>query len=306
MSVRRKIVLSVVALATLVGAGPAAGYAVCPGFPVKVLKTGPKPAKVTLRAGDAINWIVPGPSSDNQITFAGDPCSLSIGGISAGGFAVSGCSFFVPGTYSYTVRGFGEGTGTVVVLPPQLIALDATVVYGHTVAIVGELPIYPECFGGGGLPTRPPPPPVQRVGTIFEQSYGEASPSPLTDVTAIGARGAFALLAAPVFNTVYQARLGDLSSETATVDVRPRIDVARMGSAFSVHVEEAHALAQARVGIQVRRRGSRWATVRTLELDATGSARFLAQRRGGQLRIFMSARQAGPGYVAGFSRALSL
>jgi len=110
----------------------------------------------------------------------------------------------------------------------------------------------------------------------------------------------------PTIGTAYQARLDSLSTATADVRIRPRIDLTRAGPGrFLTRAAAGRSLAGARVKVQVRRAHSQWHAVRTFELAGDGEVEFLLRGRG-RVRVVMSAAEAGPGYVAGFSNALSL
>ena len=80
----------------------------------------------------------------------------------------------------------------------------------------------------------------------------------------------------------------------------------RAGRSLTARAYAAHSLAGVHVDVQLRFHRSPWRTVRRLELDAEGSTRFGLSKGGWKVRVFMPTPEAGPGYVAGFSRALSL
>jgi hypothetical protein len=291
-----------VAAISLVLAGPASAYMVCSGPQVVV---GPEPQSLTITSGDTINWTVIGPPRASRITFPDAPCAVMFGARSDAAMTVAGCSFFLPGVYSYSIAGYGAGSGTVTVLPPSLKAVPNTVVFGESTVLSGQLPSRPDCSGGGGIGPEPQPP--DKEGTVFARSYGAPGFSPLSAVTAMGARGDFALLVTPSIGTAFEARLDSLTTITATVRVQPRIELSRSPSGrFLARAFAVRSLGGARVHLQVRRANSRWRSVRSLGLDPSGTVRFWYRDGGRQLRIAMSAQQAGPGYVAGFSPALSL
>jgi hypothetical protein len=66
----------------------------------------------------------------------------------------------------------------------------------------------------------------------------------------------------------------------------------------------AHSFAGARVQVQLRRKAG-WRTAKSLRLGSAGTAQF-SLRGHGKIRAFMPTAEAGTGYVAGFSRSLSL
>ena len=310
MSVRGKAVAPVVVVAALV----AAGQAMACGAAVRITAEGPFPSNVSVTANDPVFWLGPASSARSEVRFTDLPCSISfpfrpvpVGGVIY--LVPPGCNDFVaPGRYPYSVTGFGAGAGTVVVVPPPLTTVPEPVVFGDSVPLAGEFPTPHSCAYAsiGGLHESPGSPSLRREATLLARRYGRPEAEQIASLEAIGSRGAWVLEVTPTIRTTYQGRLDDQTSVAATVNVRPRIELKRGGGAFRAYAQAARSLAGAHVRVQVRLGQARWHTVGTLRLDANGSVRFHAPRGGSQLRIFMPAREAGPGYVAGFSRVVRL
>jgi hypothetical protein len=307
MSVRGKTV----APALVVAALAAAGQAMACGAAVRITANGPSPAKVSVPVNDSVFWLSPS-LARTDVRFTDLACSVSLPIRPVNGvliLAPPGCyDFAAPGTYSYSVTGFGAGKGAVVVVPPPLTTPPEPVVFGDSVPLVGEFPTPHSCAYAsiGGLHEVSVFPLLRREATILARQYSRPEGEPIASLEAIGSRGAWVLEVTPTIRTTYQALLGDQGSVTATVEVRPRVDLKRVGGALRAHVESARSLAGAHVRVQVRSGHARWHDVRTLALGERGSVRFRAPLGGTQLRIFLPAREAGPGYVAGFSRAVAL
>jgi hypothetical protein len=283
----------------LVFAAPAAAFSTCTGVHVDVSDAGLEPATQIATFGDVIEWHLRSPYPRTTFAFDDSSCSVIFNGWLGvvGGLATAGCWPAAPGTYQYSVTGLWTGTGTIVVKPPPLQVLPSPVVYGDSAVLAGQVPTQIDCSGG---PLGWTPPVIEVEPTLFAKPYGEGDSRPFATVTATGARGDFATLVTPVVGTMYQARLGDLATVTATVQVRPRIDLSRIGHRFAVKAFAGRSLAGARIEVQISRR-----PVKSLRLDGAGEARFTV-RRHGNIRVFMSADQAGPGYVAGWSNSIRL
>jgi hypothetical protein len=265
---------------------------------IDLTKAGLEPVTQVAVFGDVVDWHLRAPYPTTAIAFRDGSCDVSFNGWTvAGGLAIAGCWPTAPGTYSYSVAGLWSGEGSIVVEPPPLQVLPSPVVYGDSAALAGEVPTQIECSGG---PMGWTPPVIENETTLLARPYGQPGLSPFATVTATGARGDFATLVTPTIGTTYQARLGDLTTVTATVQVRPRLELSRTGGRFVVRAFAARALARALVQVQIAGR-----TARTLRLDANGEANFSLHGHG-RVRVFMPAAEAGPGYVAGFSNTVRL
>ena len=121
----------------------------------------------------------------------------------------------------------------------------------------------------------------------------------------------------PTMQTTYEARW-TVSTTTATstpavINVRPQVvflvKAAKGRSVtFFTKVRCARPFGGKFVNLQRKNLLGRWVTLRKVTLGATSSATFKSRLPSGasRVRLFMPQRQAAPGYVAGFSRTLTL
>ncbi|MGZ4358323.1 MAG: hypothetical protein ACXVZW_00930 [Gaiellaceae bacterium] len=131
-------------------------------------------------------------------------------------------------------------------------------------------------------------------------------------VTSTRARGSnWSVTVRPKANTIYRAQSGGGTSNGVRVLVRPRIRLGAVSSrAFSVRVYSVNQLAGRRAIVELRQ-GRHWRTIGLIRLRRTGLGspptivsrtvfRVLV-RSGARLRVMITARQAGPGYITGSS-----
>jgi hypothetical protein len=153
--------------------------------------------------------------------------------------------------------------------------------------------------------------PVKKQGemvTVYAQEYGEGSPK-LIGTVATNAVGAWSFAVKPTVMTSYQASWLSGVSQPTVVGVRPAISLKRVGTArFTTRVVAGHSFARRTVKVQRQTKAGTWVTVKQVRLGTRSSAQFrVALPRGtSHLRIAMSVNQAGAGYLAGFSRTISV
>lgn len=127
------------------------------------------------------------------------------------------------------------------------------------------------------------------------------------NVATTAAKGAWSYAATPQIQTSYKAQWGTAFSKAVTVKVRPRIRLtldsrtARRGT-FSVEVDGNRPFTGKRVLIQ-RLTADGPTTVKRATLGASSTATFTLRlpRHRARVRVVMSASQAAPGYIAGYS-----
>jgi hypothetical protein len=162
------------------------------------------------------------------------------------------------------------------------------VVYGRAVVLSGLVPT-----GRAG----------EKV-TLYAQEFGSGSPAAIASIVT-GGGGAWTYLARPKIMTSYLADWNGLTSRTTLVGVRPRVRFRRIGRArFVVRVVAARSFRGRKVKFQRRTSAGRWVTVKRVRLNRRSAATFRTRLRRGTFRIVMSVNQAGPGYLAGFSRTI--
>jgi hypothetical protein len=142
--------------------------------------------------------------------------------------------------------------------------------------------------------------------TVLAQEFGANSFTTLTTVLT-GSGGAWTYLARPKIRTSYEASAEGGTSPAVTVGVRPAVTLRVISKArFSSRVTARSSLAGHFVQLQ-RLSGSRWVTVKRTRLNSSSLAIFRASllpHGRSTIRVAMSVNQAGPGYLAGFSRTL--
>jgi dipeptidyl aminopeptidase/acylaminoacyl peptidase len=110
----------------------------------------------------------------------------------------------------------------------------------------------------------------------------------------------------PQIQTTYEARIGRRLAAETVVLVRPRVVLARLRKPgfLQATVSSLHSYEGRVALVQRRGRGGVWRTFRRLILGARSSATFRAPRGRTVLRVYVSAAEAGPGYVTGISAPL--
>jgi len=271
---------------------------------VSITKAGFVPKDVSIAAGDTVTWTNADTSGHQVVSNdAGFATPLLKPGESYSFL------FKSPGRYAYQDSAVKKLRGTVTVkTAPQVTAAAVTasasraiVVYGSSLTLSGTVS-------------------SQKSGetvTIFSQPYGQASPAQIgSAVSTTG--GAWSFLVKPALQTGYEARWKPATgpataSSPMTVKVRPRVSW-RVKTAsgrlvtFFARVSGARSFGGKFVYLQRRNSFGQWISLKRVYLGATSSATFKARlpRGRSRVRLFMPAGQAGPGYIAGISRTLSL
>jgi hypothetical protein len=187
----------------------------------------------------------------------------------------------------------GTGTGADVgftTLPAVTMAKPASkVVAGHYVKLSGTV-----SGGQTGVSV-----------TVLAQAFGASAQTQVATVLT-GAGGAWTYLARPQIETAYQASASGGTSASFTIGVQPAISLQLItGARFATRVSAASSFAGKVVQLQ-RLSGKRWVTVKRAPLNPGAVFAAKALPRGlSKIRIAFSVNQAGPGYLAGFSRTLT-
>jgi phosphodiesterase/alkaline phosphatase D-like protein len=146
-----------------------------------------------------------------------------------------------------------------------------------------NLDVFAQRFGGGSF---------ERIATV------------LTDAT-----GAWSLTVRPVIATTYKAIWNGQTSTTITVGVRPAVSIRAVSRhRIATHVTGARSFRGRVVQLQRRLSNGVWRTIGRKRLNSGSSTVFAPSLRRGRstLRIAFSVNQAGGGYLAGFSRAITV
>lgn len=168
----------------------------------------------------------------------------------------------------------------------ELAASRRVVVYGERLHLIGSVP--PQAAG--------------RVG-ILERPFGEIAFAAVGTVPT-DSEGHFRHAVRPRLQTTYRAASSDARIADVTVRVRPRVTVRLRSGAILTSVTAGRSLV-GRVVILQRRSRDRWVAISRAVLRRR-LQRVRARLPEGvtRLRIVIPQRQAGPGYLAGFSRVV--
>jgi plastocyanin len=270
-------------------------------FNVSITKSGFSPSALTVAVGDTVVWTNADTSSHQlESKSAGFASPL----LSSG--QTFSFTYKAAGKYAYQDQVVKKNRGTVTVQAPATAisvtaaASSTLVVYGGTVTLSGSTS-------------------SKRAGetvAVYSQPFGASSLAALgTTLTEAG--GSWSFLVRPRLQTVYQARwkpaVTTASSSSITVWVRPQV-LLRVKAAsgrtvtFFTKARGVRPYAGAFVYLQRRNAFGQWVSLRKVTLTATSAVTFKARLPKGRSRVraFMPKPQAGPGYLAGISRTLSL
>jgi hypothetical protein len=144
---------------------------------------------------------------------------------------------------------------------------------------------------------------------VFAQRWSSGSffavATVLTDVG-----GTWSLRVRPRIATTYKAVWSGSPSGTVTIGVRPAVSLRPLGRLrFATHVTGARSFRGRIVQLQRHRLDGSWATVARVRLNRSSNAIFHPLRlpRGrSTLRVAISVNQAGGGYLAGYSRWVTI
>jgi hypothetical protein len=183
--------------------------------------------------------------------------------------------------------------------PSKSVSISATravVVYGQNVTLTGQISTQQS---------------GQKVD-VLAKPFGLSTMSALSTVET-SATGQWEFLTKPTIETTYQARWTSESSPALTVKVRPMITLAvvrfhgRVGT-FTTSAIAAREFAGDSVLVQ-RMTSFGPITLKRLTLNGDSTAKFNLRFRHHvrtNIRVVMPRLQAAPGYIAGFSRVLSV
>ena len=305
--------LIAILIVMLVGTGSAAAASTAPRNSVRPTISG------TAREG-ALLTANPGTWSGTQpITFAyqwrrcdanGVNCS-SIVGATAKTYTLT--SVDVGNRLRVRVRASndaGSATATslasavVTAQPPKSLSLNISqsiALYGRGVTLFGSV--------ANGQPSE--------AVTIVEHQLPSFSGVEVRTVATVqtNTEGSFTVAVRPLAHTLYSASSGQTTSNTVTVDVRPRLSLTRSGQHRFVLRAFAARSFVGRYGVVQRwsLRRHRWISLRrvfftraipAVSPTVTSRAAFRARLGGARIRVLVPRSQTSPGYIAGVSNAL--
>jgi hypothetical protein len=297
----------------LVGAGSAAAASIAPRNTVRPTVSGTARQGELLTA-DAGTW-----SGTQPITFAyqwrrcdanGGSCSNIIGST---GKTYTLTSVDVGNRLRVLVRASndaGSRTATslpsavVAAQPPRSVSLSisqSTVVYGRSVTLFGSV--------ANGQPGE--------TVTVSEHQLPSFSGVEVRTVATVqtNSAGSFSLAVRPVGHSQYRASNGQTTSNTVSVNVRPRLSLTRIASHRFVLRALAARSFLGRYGVVQRwsSRSHRWISLKRVFFSGafpgvsptiTSRAVFRARTGGARIRVLVPRGQAAPGYISGVSNAL--
>jgi len=275
---------------------------VIPVRTVWITSNGFVPSVMSIRTGQAVTWV--NKTNANQQVIADDASFASL--VLAPGAKYSH-TFSTAGTFGYHDGLQPTLKGTVVVTAPppgESITLDSNVdvvTYNGSVLLGGTV-----TNGTAG----------EKVAiTANPQNAGtKTSKSVLTTTTA--ANGSFSMTVHPLVHTVYVAATAKSTSDLLSIDVRPRLRLARLGRTHAIVTALAARSFFHKYALLQRYRSSRgvWTTIARVRFTRvtngtsptvmSGAVFRLHVRHGLRLRVFMPFGQTRPGYVSGTSNAI--
>jgi len=255
---------------------------------VKITATAFTPKTVTVKQGDTVRW-TNADKVNHQIVANNGAFASAI--IRPG--ATYSFTFNAAGTYRYHDALKPTLTGTVVVTgPPPSVTLAASapiVFYGDQTAISGAV--------SSGKANEPV--------LILAAPYGSSPQQVATLMT--DTNGSFTFTTTPTVLTLYTAKWKTATSQSVTVQVRPKLTVSRI-TATRLHAKMTASRSFAGRFIYVQRRSQfgQWVTVQKLRLGPLSGRIFKAPHRKGTFtyRVYMTTNQAGTGYLETWSNSV--
>jgi plastocyanin len=283
----RKLVIAIAAVLLLALPATSLGAAT---IPVKITATGFSPKNVTINQGDTVKWTNVDKVNHQLVA-------------NSGAFA---SHILKPGdTYSFTFNAAGKygyhdalkpslaGTITVKGPPPSVaLAVSAPIVtYGEMTIISGTVSSAK----------------ANESVTILAQPYGSSAQQIATLITGTG--GGFTYTTAPTILTTYTAKWKTATSQTVTVQVRPKITLQRTGATrLFARVTATSSFAGHFIYLQRHSSFGQWVTVEKLRLGPNSGRIFKAPHRRGRFtyRVYMTTNQAGIGYLDSPSNSVAV
>jgi hypothetical protein len=145
--------------------------------------------------------------------------------------------------------------------------------------------------------------------TVLAEAFGQSSFVSGDNVDTLNG-GKWSDTVKPAMQTSYEARWKQFTSQAVTVKVRPLISLGLVSLAsrsFSTTVSGARSF-QGKFVLVQRLTSAGTVTLKKLKLNASSSASFHVRLHPGRnrLRIVMPSSQTSPGYIAGYSKVLSV
>jgi plastocyanin len=255
---------------------------------VKIGASSFTPKSVTINQGDTVKWVNVDTAAHQIVANKG---AFASGTIRQGG--TYSFTFNTAGGYAYHDALHPSITGAVYVKgPPPSVSIGVSapiVTYGDQVTISGAV--------SNGKPNEPV--------LILAQPYDTSAQQVATLMT--GVNGSFSYTASPTEFTNYTARWKTASSQTVTVQVRPKLTLTRTSKTrLFAKISATPSFAGRTIYLQRRSTFGQWVTVEKLKLGPNSGRIFTAPHKKGTFtyRAYMTTNQAGKGYLETWSNSV--
>ncbi len=282
----KRLLLPFIAVAVL-AASPAQSLAATT-VTVQIGASGFKAKSVTINQGDVIRWINVDKVNHQIVANKG---AFASGIIRPGG--VYTFTFNTAGGYAYHDALHPSTTGAVYVKgPPPAVSVGVTqpiVTYGEQTTIAGTVSNQK----------------ANEQVVVLAQPYGSSAQAVTTLMT--GAGGTFTYTTQPTMYTTYSVRWKAVTSQTMTVQVRPRLTLTRTtATRLFAKIAATPSFVGRTIYLQHRSKFGQWITVEKLKLGPNSGRIFTAPHVKGTTtyRVYMTTNQAGTGYLETWSNTV--
>lgn len=141
--------------------------------------------------------------------------------------------------------------------------------------------------------------------SILALQFGDIAARPVATATT-DANGNWSVVVTPLIGTTYTAQTGTATSSAVTIAVHPRVGFGVKGNTFSAKVTGAGSFAGSTAWFEKQMPSGSWQRIGLVVINPLSVAKFHVRLRKGHtynLRIYLPARQAGPGYMDGTSHS---
>ena len=283
----KKLLYPIVAVFVL--ALPSPGLAAAT-ISIRATAKGFSPKTVTVSQGDTVKWTNVD-KVNHQI--------VANNGAFASGILKPGATFSftlnTAGKYGYHDALHPTFTGTITVNgPPPSVTLGVSapiIAYGDQTTISGAV-----SNAKAGEPVL-----------VLAQPYGSSAQQVATLMT--GTSGAFTYTTQPTILTTYTVKWKTATSQTVTVQVRPKVTLSKTSATrLFARVTATPSFAGHSIYLQRRSKFGQWVTVSKLKLGPLSGRRFKAPHRKGTFiyRVYITTNQAGAGYLDSWSNSVRI
>jgi plastocyanin len=281
----RKLLYPIVAVFIL--ALPAPGVAATT-IAIKITATGFVPKTVTVNQGDSVKWTNVDKVNHQIVANNGAFASGILKPAETYSF-----TFNTAGKYGYHDALHPTLTGTITVKgpPPQIsVGVSAPIItFGDQTTISGTVSNAK----------------ADEAVLVLAQPYGSSVQQVAALMTSTG--GVFTYTTGPTLLTSYSVKWKTATSQTLTVQVRPRITLAHTSATrLFARVTATPSFAGHSIYLQRRSQFGQWVTVSKLKLGPNSGRSFKAPHRKGRFtyRVYMTTNQAGAGYLDSASNSV--